>query len=126
MSGEQHPDVKVVQSVTVEAVVIRADGTREEHGVVAEWHADDQPVQRRSVAHRAAREREVLPWPGVATFPSRPAAGASSSRTRPAAASSGASHYFSEQDARDALARANAEYPTEDGHSAAVVARAPR
>jgi hypothetical protein len=29
--------------------------------------------------------------------------------------------YFSEQDARDALARANAEYPTEDGHSAAVV-----
>jgi hypothetical protein len=56
MSGEQRPDVKVVQSVTVEAVVIRADGTREEHGVVAEWHADDQP-SRDGASHTAARAK---------------------------------------------------------------------
>ena len=29
--------------VTVEAVVIRKDGTREDHGVVSEWNASQPP-----------------------------------------------------------------------------------
>lgn len=32
------PDARAAQSVTVEAVVIRADGTREDLGRVAYWH----------------------------------------------------------------------------------------
>lgn len=33
----------VVSDVTVSAVVIRANGDREDLGVIAEYHADEQP-----------------------------------------------------------------------------------
>jgi len=32
-----------IKSVTIEAVVIRADGTREDLGVISSWSADDEP-----------------------------------------------------------------------------------
>lgn len=38
-----------VKDITVEAIVTRADGTVEDHGVVAEWHRDDPDKNKGSV-----------------------------------------------------------------------------
>lgn len=45
-----------VKKITMEAVVIRADGTREDLGVIAEWHKN--PVRR----WYAAFKKEIASW----------------------------------------------------------------
>lgn len=45
-----------VKDITIEAVVIRADGTVEDHGVVAEYHRDDPDANQGNVKFNRLRE----------------------------------------------------------------------